>query len=61
MNVKGIESLKAIWECNLNDIVVAYLNANLICRIEKLMETIDILIILEAKFDSSFLTDQFFF
>ena len=66
MNMKGVESLKAIRKRILNAIVVAHLNINssrksLIVLQNKLWEIqiIDIPMISERKLDSSFPTDQF--
>ena len=64
MNMKGIESLKAIRKRNLNRIVVAHLNINSLRNkfdylIEQITGNIDILMISETKLDSSFPTGQF--
>ena len=64
MNMKGIESLKAIRKRNLNRIVVGHLNINSLrnkfdCLIKQITGNIDILIILKTKLDSSFPTNQF--
>ena len=64
MNMKGIESLKAIWKRNLNKIAVAHLNINSLRNkfdslIEQITWNIDILIISETKLDTSFPTGQF--
>ena len=64
MNMKGIESLKAIQKHNLNRIVVTHLNINSLRNkfdylIEQIMGNIDILVISETKFGSSFFTGQF--
>ena len=65
MDMKGIESFKAIRKRNLKRIVVAHLNINSVRNtfdylIEKVMGNIDILIISETTPDSSFPTGQFF-
>ena len=64
MNMKGIESLKAIRKRNLNRIVVAHLNINSLRNkfdylIEQITGNIDILMISETKLDSSFPIGQF--
>ena len=64
MNMKCIESLKAIWKRNLNKIAVAHLNINSLRNkfdslIEQITWNIDILIISETKLDTSFPTGQF--
>ena len=64
MNMKGIESLKAIRKRNLNRIVVAHLNINSLRNkfdylIEQIMGNIYILVISETKLDSSFPAGQF--
>ena len=64
MNMKGIESLKAIWKRNLNKIAVAHWNINSLRNkfdslIEQITWNIDILIISETKLDTSFPTGQF--
>ena len=64
MNMKGIESLKAIRKRNLNRIVVAHLNINSLRNkfdylIEQITGNIDILMISETKLDSSFPMGQF--
>ena len=66
MNMKGIESLKAILrKRNLNRIVVVHLNINSLRNkfdyfIEQITGNIDILVISETKLDSSFPAGQFF-
>ena len=64
MNMKGMESLKAIWKRHLNKIVVAHLNINSLTNkfdylIEQITWNIDILMISETKLDTSFPTGQF--
>ena len=64
MNMRGIETLKAIRKHNLNRIVVAHLHINSLRNksdylIEQITGNIDILMILETKLDSSFPTGQF--
>ena len=64
MNMKCIESLKAIRKRNLNRIVVAHLNINSLRNkfdylIKKIMGNIDILMISETKLDNSFPIGQF--
>ena len=64
MNMKGIESLKAIQKHNLNRIVVTHLNINSLRNkfdylIEQITGNIDILMISETKLDSSFPIGQF--
>ena len=64
MNMKGIESLKAIQKHNLNRIVVTHLNINSLRNkfdylIEQIMGNIDILMISETKLSSSFPIGQF--
>ena len=64
MNMKCIESLKAIRKSNLNRIVVARLNINSLRNkfdylIKQITGNIGILMISETKLDSSFPTGQF--
>ena len=64
MNMKAIESPKAVWKRNLNRIVVANLNINSLRNkfdylVEQFMGNIDILMISETKLDSSFPAGQF--
>ena len=64
MNMKCIDSLKAIWKSNLNRIIVARLNINLLRNkfdylIKQITGNIGILMISETKLDSSFPTGQF--
>ena len=64
MNMKGMESLQEIRKCNINTIVMAYLNINSLrikfdSLIEQITENIDILTILETKLDSSFHSGHF--
>ena len=63
-NMKGIESLKASRNRNLNRIVVAHLSINSLRNkfgylIEQITGNIDILMISDTKLDSSFPTGQF--
>ena len=63
-NMKGIESLKASRNRNLNRIVVAHLSINSLRNkfgylIEQITGNIYILMISETKLDSSFPTGQF--
>ena len=64
MNMKCIESLKAVRKSNLNRIVVARLNINSLRNkfdylIEQITGNIDILMISETNLGSSFPTGQF--
>ena len=64
MNMKCIESLKAVRKSNLNRIVVARLNINSLRNkfdylIKQITGNIGILMISETKLDSSFPTGQF--
>ena len=62
MNMKGIESLKAIRKRNLNRIVVAHLTINSLRNkfdYEQITGNIDILMISGTKLGSSFPTGQF--
>ena len=64
MNMKAIESIKAIRKRDLSRIVVAHLNINSLKNkfdylIEKITGNIDILMISETKLDNSFPTGQF--
>ena len=64
MNMKSIESLKAIQKRNLNRINVAYLNVNSLRNkfdylIEQITGNIDILMISKTKLDSSFPSGKF--
>ena len=64
MNMKGIESLKAIRKRNLNRIVVAHININSLRNkfdylIGQITGNIDILMISPTKLDNSFPIGQF--
>ena len=64
INMKGIENLKAVRQRNLNRIVVVHLDKNslrnkLDCLLEQIAGNIDLLMILETMFDSSFPTGEF--
>ena len=64
MNMKCIESLKAVRKSNLNRLVVARLNINSLRNkfdylIKQITGNIGILMISETKLDSSFPTGQF--
>ena len=62
MNMKGLESLKAIRKRNINRIVVAHLNINSLRNkfdYEQITGNIDILMISETKLGNSFPTGQF--
>ena len=64
INMKGIENLKAVRQRNLNRIVVVHLDKNSLrnkfdCLLEQTAGNIDLLMILETMFDSSFPTGEF--